>query len=65
MLMVTKVAAVSLTAIVMGGTPSPGSDPAGLSLVTSPVAAVQPSPGLPSQPCVNGCNVWRMIHERR
>ncbi|WP_395315786.1 hypothetical protein [Variovorax sp. UC74_104] len=65
MLMVTKVAAVSMTAIVMGGTPSPGSDPTGFSFVTSPVAAVQPSPGLPSQPCVNGCNVWRMIHERR
>lgn len=64
MLMVTKVVAVSMTALVMGGTPSPGSDPAdlSLSLSTSQVAAAQPTPG---PACPNGCNVWRMIHERR
>jgi hypothetical protein len=62
MLMVTKVVAVSMTALVMGGTPSPGSDPADLSLSTSQVAAAQPTPGLA---CPSGCNVWRMIHDRR
>ncbi|MBB4222080.1 hypothetical protein GGD71_002840 [Variovorax guangxiensis] len=65
MLMVTKVVAVSVTAIVVGGTPAPGSDPADLSLFTSPVAAVQPNPSPVGPVCPNGCNVWRMIHDRR
>ncbi|WP_432731429.1 hypothetical protein [Variovorax sp. W6] len=65
MLMVTKVVAVSVTALVVGGTPSPGSDPADLSLLATPIAAAQPSPSPVSPACPNGCNVWRMIYDRR
>jgi hypothetical protein len=65
MLMVTKVVALSVTAIVVGGAPSPGSDPADLSPFTSPVAAVQPNPSQVGPACSNGCNVWRTIYDRR
>jgi len=65
MLMVTKVVAVSVTALVVGGTPSPGSDPADLSLFVSPVAATQANPSPVRAACPNGCNVWRMIYDGR
>lgn len=65
MLMITKVVAVSVAAVVMGGTPVPGSDPAGSSLSASSIAVAQPdiSPARPS--CPSGCNVWRMISDGR
>lgn len=65
MLMVTKVVAVSVTAVVIGGTPSPGSDPADLSLLASSVVAAQANPGPVAPACPSGCNMWRMIHDRR
>ena len=68
MLMVTKVVAVSVTALVVVGTPSPGSDPADLCLFASPVApvaATQANPSPARAACPNGRNVWRMIYDGR
>ncbi len=64
MLMVTKVIAVGVTAIAMGGTPVPGSDPAE-SLSAGPVAAAESNSSQASPACPSGCNVWRMIYDGR
>lgn len=65
MLMVTKVVAAGLTAVVMGGVPAPGSDPAGLSLSASPVVEMQMNSSQASPACQSGCNVWRTIYDGR
>lgn len=65
MLMVTKVVAAGLTAVVMGGVPAPGSDPAGLSLSASPVVETQMNSSQAGPVCPSGCNVWRTLYDGR
>jgi hypothetical protein len=65
MLMVAKVMAVGATALVMGGTPAPASDPTGLALSASPVASAELNSTQTSPACPSGCNVWRMIYDGR
>lgn len=65
MLMVTKVVAVGVTALVMGGTPAPGTDPGGLALSASPLGAAQLDNSQTTPACPSGCNVWRMIYDGR
>lgn len=64
MLMVAKVMVVGATALVMGGVPSPGSDPADLSVSASPVVAAA-NTSQTTAACPSGCNVWRMIYDGR
>lgn len=65
MLMVTKVVAAGVTALAMGGVPTPGADPAGPSLSASPVVETQLNTSQVSAACPSGCNVWRMIYDGR
>lgn len=63
MLMVTKVVAAGVTALLIGGTPSPNGGALDVSpLASSPVVAVQT---LGDSPCAGGCNVWRLIYDGR
>lgn len=62
MLMVTKVVAAGVTALVIGGAPSPNSGASDLSPLASPVVAAQTHG---DSPCVGGCNVWRLIYDGR
>jgi hypothetical protein len=65
MLMVAKVVAVGATALVMGGTPAPASDPDALALSASPVASAELNSTQASPACASGCNVWRVIYDGR
>lgn len=62
MLMVTKVVAAGVTALVIGGTPSPNGGTSDLSPLAPQVVAAQ---AYGESPCAGGCNVWRLIYDGR
>lgn len=62
MLIVTKVVAAGVTALALGGAPSPN-----MSLVERPVPASSSdlAQTLAQTPCTSGCNVWRLMYDGR